>query len=161
MSPTSDSELSELVDLSTKLLQLLDFEYAMSHWEGSSMPTIILTTPSGQEMDIDTAPSWRDIQLPAHLVNPKNGSKRANGNADGNANDNENDEKEKSTTTQTIVTEKMIGHGHLRAKRTIKKIRRKVQGVNGRKVGEIETRGGNDTEGLSLDQPDVSDKTTL
>lgn len=62
-------------------------------------------------------------------------------------------------TTQTIVTEKMTGHGHLRAKRTINKIRRKVQGVNGRRVGEIETRGGNDTEGLSLNQPDVSDKT--
>lgn len=64
-------------------------------------------------------------------------------------------------TTKIIVTEKMTGHGHLRAKGTIKKIRRKVQGANGRKVGEIETRGGNDTEGLSLDQPDISDKTTL
>lgn len=93
MSPTSDAELSELVDLSTKLLQLLDFEYAMSHWEGSSMPTIILTTPSGQEMDIDTAPSWRDVQLPAHLVKRDKGSEHANGNADGNG----NDKKEKST----------------------------------------------------------------
>ncbi|KAL5094690.1 hypothetical protein Trisim1_005426 [Trichoderma cf. simile WF8] len=156
MSPTSDAELSELVDLSTKLLQLLDFEYAMSPWEGSSMPTIILTTPSGQEMDIDTAPSWRDVQLPAHLVKRDKGSEHANDNAG-----NGNDKKEKSTTTQIIVTEKMTGHSHLRAKRTIKKIRRKVQGVNGRRVGEIETRGGNNTEGLSLDQPDVSNKTTL
>lgn len=93
MSLTSDAELSELVDLSTKLLQLLDFENAMSHWEGSSMPTIILTTPSGQEMDIDTAPSWRDVQLPAHLVNRDKRSQHANGNADGNG----NDKKEKST----------------------------------------------------------------
>lgn len=65
------------------------------------------------------------------------------------------------TTTQRILTEKMTGHGHLRARKTMKKIRKKVQGVSGRRVDEIKARGGNDTEGLSLDQPDASDKTTL
>lgn len=65
------------------------------------------------------------------------------------------------TTTQPILTEKTTDHGHLRAKRTIKKIRKKVQGVDGRRVGETAIRGGNVTEGLSLDQPDASDKTTL
>ncbi|KAK0764855.1 hypothetical protein N5P37_002327 [Trichoderma harzianum] len=157
MPSISDAELSELVELSTKLLQLLDSEHDLSHSEVSSIPTIMLTTPSGQEMDIDTAPSWRDVQLPAHLVNRDKGSGHANGNSDGNGNDG----KEKSMTPQPIVRERMTGHDHLRVKKTIKKIRRKVQGINGKRVGEIETRGGNDTEGLSLGQPDASDKTTL
>lgn len=89
----SDAELSELIKLSTKLLQLLDSECDLSHSKGSSIPTITLTTPSGQEMDIDTAPSWRDVQLPAHLVNRDKGSGHPNGNAEGN----ENYGKEKST----------------------------------------------------------------
>ncbi|QYS96122.1 hypothetical protein H0G86_003383 [Trichoderma simmonsii] len=157
MPSMSDVELSELVELSTKLLRLLDSDYDLSHSEDSSIPTITLTTPSGQEMDIDTAPSWRDVQLPAHLVNRDKGSGHANGNAEGN----ENDGKEKFTAREPIVTERTTGKGHLRVKKTIKKISKKVQGANRTRVGKVETRGGNDTEGLCLDQPDASGKTTL
>ncbi|KAL7910953.1 hypothetical protein GGI35DRAFT_330457 [Trichoderma velutinum] len=57
------------------------------------IPTIILTTPSEHEMDIDTAPSWRDVQLPAHILCRDKGSGHTNGGANGNA----NDEKGKTT----------------------------------------------------------------
>lgn len=62
---------------------------------------------------------------------------------------------------EPIVTERTTGKGHLRVKKTIKKISKKVQGANRTRVGKVETRGGNDTERLCLDQPDASDKTTL
>lgn len=65
-----------------------------------AIPTIILITPSGQEMDIDTAPEWRNVQLPAHLaylLSRDKSSPQADSTTDGDANGNANDGNEKST----------------------------------------------------------------
>ncbi|KAL7960664.1 hypothetical protein V8C34DRAFT_59205 [Trichoderma compactum] len=185
MSSTSDAGLSEFVQLSTMLLQLLDSEHDLSSSADSlprstssqaldtsrpltlvdsqgertpseikpqesriqAIPTIILITPSGQEMDIDTAPEWRNVQLPAHLAYLLSRDKRspqADSNTDGDANDdangNPNDGKEKSTASQSVVTERTTDQDPSRVSRTVKKIRRKFRGVYRRQVGGIEAR---------------------